>query len=157
MTTLIRLSQPALCIFWLASCSAHNVTTVPEVGMEQEIARYVNQHRATKGLAALATDPRITAQCRRHCAQMAGKGEISHRGFSGRATAMRESFGHAIVAENVGMNYGMPDPARKMANRWISSEGHRQNIEGNYHLTGVGVVKTNEGKYFFSEIFVGQQ
>ena len=144
-------------LFWTVSCASHRVSYEPQASMEQEIARDINQYRQSKGLAALREDPRITTQCRTHCVSMAGDDKISHRGFSGRAFALLKSFPHAKVAENVGMNYGMADPTKKIVNRWISSAGHRINIEGNYHFTGVGVVKTDEGNYFFCQIFVEQK
>lgn len=138
----------------LASCSTHRVTTAPEAGAEENVLRYVNHYRVMKGLARLRVDPRITAECRRQCQQMAAKGEISHRGFSDRSFKLRNNFPHAYVAENIGVNYGFHDPSGKITNGWISSNEHRENIEGSYNLTGVGVVKTNEGKYYFSQIFV---
>lgn len=122
--------------------------------MENDVLRYVNQYRAKKGLATLRVDPRITTECRKQCEQMAGRGKISHRNFSIRCFNLRYNFPYADVAENIGVNYGFHDPARKITDGWIFSPGHRENMEGCYNLTGVGAVKTNEGKYYFSQIFV---
>lgn len=143
-------------LFWTVSCANSRVSCEPQASMEREIVQDINQYRQSKGLAALREDSRITAQCRTQCVNMAGDGKISHRGFSGRTFALLNSFPRAQVAENVGVNYGVANPTKQMVNTWIASPGHRINIEGNYHYTGVGVVKTEGGKYYYCQIFVGQ-
>ncbi|MGA1825447.1 MAG: CAP domain-containing protein [bacterium] len=49
---------------------------------------------------------------------------------------------------------GYSDPAGRVVERWLNSPGHKKNIEGNYNLTGIGVVQANNLTYYFTQIFV---
>ncbi len=48
------------------------------------------------------------------------------------------------------------DPAGAAVNAWLASTGHRQNIEGDYHLTGVGVASPDNDSltFYFTQIFI---
>jgi uncharacterized protein YkwD len=59
-------------------------------------------------------------------------------------------------AENVAFNQGHRDPAADAVRGWLASRGHRENIEGPYELTGVGVVSNAKGEFYFTQIFVGR-
>ena len=37
---------------------------------------------------------------------------------------------------------------------WLQSPGHRRNIEGDFDLTGIGIVRVAAGTYFFTQLFV---
>jgi len=87
---------------------------------------------------------------------MAGRGSLSHDNFSQRLNSLRSSMRVMAGAENVAMNYNMPDPAMVAKNGWIRSPGHHKNIKGNYTHSGMGVVRTSEGKYYLTQIFVRQ-
>ena len=58
------------------------------------------------------------------------------------------------IAENVGYNMGYSDPAGRVVERWLNSPGHKKNIEGNYNLTGIGVIQADQVTYYFTQIFV---
>ena len=47
--------------------------------------------------------------------------------------------------------------AKQVVNMWLNSDGHRKNIEGNYNLTGIGVVKGKDGALYFTQIFVNKK
>jgi len=51
------------------------------------------------------------------------------------------------------MNWGSTDPVGVAVSGWLNSTGHRNNIEGNYDLTGVGVAKSSDGKYYLTQMF----
>jgi uncharacterized protein YkwD len=60
------------------------------------------------------------------------------------------------TAENVAFDQGHPDPPAAAVRGWLASCGHRENIEGPYELTGVGVVSNAKGEVYFTQIFVGR-
>ena len=60
---------------------------------------------------------------------------------------------YSAATENVAYNQGYNDPATQVVKSWLQSSGHRQNIEGQYKLTGVGIAKNARGEYYFSQIF----
>jgi uncharacterized protein YkwD len=37
---------------------------------------------------------------------------------------------------------------------WINSPGHRENIEGDYNLSGIGIYKNRNGVLYFTHIFI---
>jgi len=39
---------------------------------------------------------------------------------------------------------------------WLESRAHRENIDGSYNLTGIGVARNAAGEVFFTQIFVGR-
>lgn len=79
--------------------------------------------------------------------------KFSHQGFANRIKALEDDIS-SQAAENVAQNMGYNDPASQAVAGWIESEGHRQNIVGNYNLTGVGVAKNQQGEYYFTQIFI---
>lgn len=58
------------------------------------------------------------------------------------------------MAENVTYNQGFSDPVTQAVDGWLKSTGHRQNIEGNFTLTGIGLAKNSSNEYYFTQIFV---
>ncbi len=81
-----------------------------------------------------------------------GKRGFGHSGFSERVKATGLQFTSA--AENVGQNQGFDDPAGQAVEGWLHSHGHRTNIEGRFNLTGVGVARSRNGTFFFTQIFM---
>lgn len=130
-------------------------TTNSLASIEQAVHAQINQYRASKGLAPLTLDERISQQARTHSQNM-GSGAVafSHDGFTGRVQAIAKVIPYRGAAENVAYNKGYGDPAKQAFQGWLNSTGHRQNIEGNYNLTGIGVVKNAKGEYYFTQIFI---
>lgn len=123
--------------------------------IQQSVLDYVNQYRKSKDLAPLQMFPLITAEALRHSQNLADeKIAFGHDGFDGRAKRlMSQITGSNAIAENVA--YGK-FTAQEVVNRWIQSPGHRQNIEGKYTLTGVGIVRRKDGYLFFTQIFINK-
>ncbi len=123
--------------------------------MEQAVHQQVNQYRAQKGLPPLSLNETISEQCREHSQNMAnGSVPFSHDGFDVRVDAIGLQITYRAAAENVAYNYGHADPVRQAVTGWIGSDGHRENMEGDFDLTGVGVAKNAKGEYYFTQIFI---
>jgi uncharacterized protein YkwD len=126
------------------------------VALERKAHELVNAHRRSRGLPPLAWDARIAEVARRHSRDMAeGRVPFGHEGFEARS----EEIGRAIplrgMAENVGLNdYPAPRTALAAVSGWIGSRGHRENIEGRYELTGVGMARDAGGAWYYTQIFV---
>jgi uncharacterized protein YkwD len=82
-----------------------------------------------------------------------GSVPFSHDGFDDRVAAISAQIPISGAAENVAMNSGYSDPARIAYDGWLKSEGHRNNIEGNYDLTGIGVYQASGGSYYLTQLF----
>lgn len=121
--------------------------------IEKAVYNQVNQYRASKGLSPLTANTRMSEQARLHSQNMAsGKVPFGHQDFQQRVTAV--AIAYSSAAENVAYNQGYSDPATQAVQGWIKSTGHRQNIEGNFNLTGIGVATNAQGQYYFTQMFI---
>jgi uncharacterized protein YkwD len=127
-----------------------------EATIEEEIVRLVNLHRAREGLPPLRDDPVLAAIARRHSRAMTAGRPYGHHGFDGRLDLVGRTIpGATRIAENVAANNQPPEEAAlHTVSRWISSRGHRDNIEGTFGRIGVGVVRDLHGVYFYTQIFL---
>ena len=123
--------------------------------LEQEVYRLVNQHRSKERFSGLKWSEEIAKECRIHSRSMASaKIQLSHDGFDERMMRIKKKIDFLRGAENVAFNERVKDPAREAVETWLKSSGHRTNIENGYDLTGVGVAKSKEGRYYFTQIFI---
>lgn len=121
--------------------------------IESEVLDQINQYRVSKGLSTLTASEPITREARKHSRNMAnGIVPFGHEGFEARIQAT--GIAYLSAAENVAYNYGYADPASIAVNGWILSQGHRQNIEGNFNLTGIGVIENDSGTFYLTQIFM---
>lgn len=141
-----------------ASLSGVGGTTATATTLEREIHARVNEYRASRGLPPLTFDDRVSAIARSHSAAMAaGRRPFSHEGFEQRTqVVLAEIPGARAFAENVAYDSRTgPRLAELVVQGWIQSAEHRENIEGSYQITGIGVGVAPNGWRYFTEIFVG--
>lgn len=120
-----------------------------------EVHRQINQYRSSLNLEPLSLHPQISQEALTHSQNMARqKVGFSHQGFTSRIEAIEKQISYRSAAENVAYNQGNRDPVSQAVAGWLKSEGHRQNIIGNYNLTGIGVAKNRQGEYYFTQIFI---
>lgn len=130
-------------------------STTSPASLEQAVHTQVNQYRASLGLPPLALDSRISNQARTHSQNMAnGVVPFSHDGFQARIQELAKVITLRAAAENVAYNQGYRDPATQAVQGWLKSTGHLSNIKANYNLTGIGIAKNSQGKYYFTQIFI---
>jgi uncharacterized protein YkwD len=130
-------------------------TSSPYAELEQAVHTQINQYRAEQGLPPLEFNAEISAIARQHSQAMAeGKAPFSHDGFEQRGQAIAQKIPYRTVAENLAFNQGFADPVTQAVEGWIDSPGHHANIKGNFDLTGIGVVKNEQGEYYLTQLFV---
>lgn len=123
--------------------------------IEQSIFRQINEYRVSRGLPKLTWNEDIARQARLHSQNMASKAiPFGHANFDDRAKDLKKSVGYQLVAENVAYMTNRPNLANVAVQTWINSAKHRDNIEGSYNLTGIGVSRSATGEVYFTEIFV---
>ena len=131
--------------------------TAGSTALEQSVHELINRHRRAQHLVLLTLDPRIGRQARLHSVAMAaGTTPFGHDGFDQRAKALRAALPCPRVAENVASNLGHRDPAAEAVRGWLTSRAHRDNLEGPYDRTGVGVARSASGEVFFTQLFCGR-
>lgn len=169
---LVKLLLSATLVTFFAGWSASSEASSQESGKEinlvamsqsdlelAEIAKsahqQVNEYRASQGLAPLEFNTLISEQAKIHSENMAQQTvDFSHEGFQDRIEALKDNISYSGAAENIAYNMGYGDPATRAVSGWIESDGHRQNMTGNYNLTGIGVAVNQEGEYYFTQIFI---
>ena len=128
----------------------------PYYDIERRVFDIVNEHRASIGSKIVEWNDDIADISREHSVNMAsGVIEPSHEGVFERIERMKvliPEFNGG--AENLAWNYSS-DPALQGFNWWLTSEGHRTSLENDfYDISGVGVSRAADGKYFITQYFV---
>ncbi|MGH1339132.1 MAG: CAP domain-containing protein [Aureispira sp.] len=126
------------------------MTNVSDI--EIEILQLVNEHRATLNLSPLAFYLPIQEASYQHSNNMAhGSVPFGHTGFSERANSLVQSLGGSAASENVAMGQRS---AHEVVQSWLNSAQHRKNIEGDFNLTGISVVRDKNGERVFTQLFI---
>ena len=122
--------------------------------METEVHDLINAHRDSIGLAPFTEEAAIGVESRLHSENMlAGTTEFGHDGFEDRVDRIAETVFWVSTGENVATNQGFPDPVATAVEGWLDSPPHRDNIEGDFNLAGVGIAESADGLFFFTQIF----
>jgi uncharacterized protein YkwD len=125
------------------------------IAIEQAIHRRINQYRSRNGLPSLRLDDRLSQMARTHSDAMAvGRVGFGHQGFERRGKTIQKIMGYSNMAENVAYSGGLNRPDQQAVETWLRSSSHRDNIEGQYDTTGIGVSLSSNGRYYFTQIFV---
>lgn len=120
--------------------------------LELEILELINQHRASLSLTPLVFHPAIQASSFQHSTNIVKEVvPFGHEGFSDRANTLVKSLKGSAASENVAMGQ---KTAEEVVQAWLNSPGHRNNIEGDFNLTGISVVKNQQGDPIFTQIFI---
>ena len=122
--------------------------------MPAEILRYVNKHRTDMGLKPLIMNDVISRGAEDHSKNMAsGKIPFSHIHLDERVAKINKQLNQEATAwaENVASGR---NTAQGVVDMWLKSPGHRENIEGNYNMTGIGIAKSPDGSMYFTQIFI---
>lgn len=141
-----------LCIFVGFSCEDDDNGSKDELKeMEEDVLVAINAYRATLELSPLTMNSFIRAECRTHSENMAdGTVPVGHDGVLDRSARIKEELGLGIIAENVAVG---ANSAEAVVNSWLNSSAHKENIEGDFSLTGVGIAQDSDGVLYFTQIF----
>ncbi|MDU8887245.1 CAP domain-containing protein [Yeosuana sp. MJ-SS3] len=163
MKLLTKLPTLVLLAFLTYSCSTDNVdenveklaskdliVPAPKT-IEIEILELINDHRLSVGLNPLKNMDIIKSQAYNHTDYMIEQNQVSHDNFYERKSFLTANTGAKAVSENVA--YGFTS-AQSVVNAWLNSEGHKQNIEGNFSDFDISAEKNADGKWYYTNIFI---
>lgn len=122
---------------------------------EQAVIRAVNAYRLQHGLNPLKMVSFIAQEARGHSHAMARQSvPFGHEHFMTRIkhinAYLKRSHGGS---ENVAWFPPSKSP-EDVVKLWLTSRGHRHNIEGQFDLTGVGIVQDQRGWFYYTQIFI---
>lgn len=118
---------------------------------EEEVLKLVNDYRKSKGLNVLEKVDYISSVSEGHVNYMISIGKVSHDYFQDRYQALVSNLGAKNASENIAYNYAS---AKSVFNAWLTSDGHRANIEGKFTHFGIAIRTNNEGKKYFTNLFM---
>lgn len=149
------------CALIITSCSSNEakiIDSTPEMSanvsekpIEADILDLINSYRVDNGFSSLNKLQTIKSQTSNHTNYMIEKDEVSHDFFYQRKEYLAENADAVKVGENVAYGYST---AEAVVNAWIKSNGHRENIEGDYTHFEVTAEKSANGKWYYTNIFV---
>ncbi|MFL5744859.1 MAG: CAP domain-containing protein [Niastella sp.] len=121
-------------------------------GMANDVLKNVNEHRRKKGLSPLVMNNVMSAEALKHSQNMASRRtSFGHNGFDGRSNRISSAIsGISEIGENVSMG---STSAKEVVDNWLRSAVHRENIEGRYKITGIGIAADKRGILYFTQIF----
>ncbi|AWH73649.1 CAP domain-containing protein [Dokdonia sp. Dokd-P16] len=151
----------ALCL--LSACTSEESTEIDtlanlettievenNIELAEEVLDVLNDYRASLGLSALQWHTDSENLAVGHSSYMVAQNAASHDNFYERAAILQEN-GADMVSENVA--YGFRDAASVLEG-WLNSPAHKQAIEGDYTHTGVGIVMTETGIPYYTQLFI---
>lgn len=149
------------CALIIASCSSNEAeiidnapemsTNISEKSIEADILNLINSYRVDNGFSSLNKLQAIKSQTNNHTNYMIEKDEVSHDFFYQRKEYLAENANAIKVGENVAYGYST---AEAVVDAWIKSNGHKENIEGDYTHFEVTAEKSTNGKWYYTNIFV---
>ena len=120
--------------------------------MELEILDLVNNHRVSLGLQSLESLNIISSVALSHTEYMVETDQVNHDGFPQRHENLVLKANAKSVGENVA--YGFNSSTGVM-NAWLNSVEHKAIIENeNYTHFGISIEKNNEGRNYFTQMFI---
>jgi len=133
------------------SFSSQATVTIDTVN-EKKVWEEVNNYRHKHGWEELKLNAVMTREAEQHSREMAEhKIPFGHKKFNDRI--------HRILTTIEKPNGGAENVAyfkkngAEVVRLWLTSSGHRHNIQGHYNLTGVGVVRDEKGWLYYTQIF----
>jgi uncharacterized protein YkwD len=120
---------------------------------QKAILFHVNEYRAKHHLKPLQMNNSMSEEAARHSRDMARHAvPFGHKYFDKRIHRLFAEIKDCQGgSENVAYNY---KDGKDVVRNWLTSPGHRRNIEGNFNLTGIGLARDTKGKLYFTQIFL---
>ena len=115
---------------------------------EAQLLEMANADRSRAGLAPLKMDDGLVLAARRHAAEMASKGQLSHQ-FPGEAALPdRLSLNSDLHLNRAGENVAIATTAEDAHQALMASPPHRDNLlSPNFNVAGIGVYRSGTRIY----------
>ncbi len=135
-----------------ATTSAPIITNYEYSTVEIETMALINEYRVSKGLNSLEKINYASVKSEEHDHYMIENNVVNHNDFQARSENIMNTVHAKRVSENIAYNYSS---AKGAFDAWLKSEGHRQNIEGDFSHFGIAIRENPvDGKKYFTNIFV---
>lgn len=134
------------------------ISTIYGTEYQEIILNRVNRTRREEGLKPLKLNSVLNKIAIIKAKDMAKEQKLSHESKKFGMTfnlIKKEGIKFKSAAENIARWHDTPE---YVAQRWLTSEGHRKNIlNPNYNETGIGLAKDKDGKNYWVQIFIEEK
>lgn len=159
---LLRSLLPLALVFTMISCSPDESTTPSGTDSaivenydynpsELKLMDLINNYRESIGLTRLEKINYISYKSEEHNVYMIENGVVNHDYFQERSQDLINLLGADRVGENIAANYATPEGA---LTAWLGSQGHKENIEGDYTHFGVAITTDENGRKYYTNMFI---
>ncbi len=129
------------------------------LSLERQAFDLINQQRAKLGLGPLRWSDDVARIARLHSENMATFNFFSHTDLNGLLVNKRADEcgirNWRAIGENIAYNRGYENPVESAVERWMESPSHRENLlNSRWRESGIGISKTKDGTYYFTEVFL---
>ena len=127
--------------------------------LERQAFALLNDKRNEQGLSPLVWDEDVAKVARVHSQNMANYKFFSHKGLDGSLVSDRaDKLGLSkwrLIGENIAYLRGYRNPVEFAVRCWMESASHKQNLlNTNWKQSAVGVAVTDDGTYYFTQVFL---
>lgn len=128
------------------------VSSVPESDWKLEVARLTNIEREKAGVSILKYNDYIAAGAQTRSEELLTSFSHTRPDGSRFFTVFDDpDFSYRYIGENLALGY--KSPAEVVA-AWMKSDGHRANLlSDKYSDIGIGITKSESGRYHWAQIF----
>ena len=141
-------------VFLIISLLSFTPGKPSSAGPVEDVLKYTNKFRKTKGLKALEMRDDLNAIARKHSEDMAsGRCAFGHDGYDLRVSKIKKAIKpcEGFIGENVA--YGASN-GKEAVETWKNSSVHRKNMLGDYKYIGIGTASNKKGVIYYTQIFV---
>jgi len=141
-------------IFFLISSLAFTPGRSSTDKLTEDVLKYTNQFRKSKGLKAVEMREDLNAIARKHSNDMAsGRCSFGHDGYDLRVSKIKKTIKpcDGNIGENVA--FGASN-GKEAVDVWKNSSAHRKNMLGDYKYIGIGTARNRQGVIYYTQIFV---
>jgi uncharacterized protein YkwD len=136
----------------VSSSSFPTATNYSYNSSEIQTMDLINNYRVSIGLNSLEKINYISLKSEQHNNYMITNNVVNHDDFVARSQDIMNVVGAKTVGENVAYNYST---AQAAFDAWLSSPGHKANIEGDFNHFGIAIrINPANGANYYTNIFV---
>jgi uncharacterized protein YkwD len=123
-------------------------------GPEQKLLEWTNKVRAEHKLPALKVNATLLKVARKHSANMARQGKMSHV-LDDKNPAQRiraAGYVYTSIGEIIAMSDGLQ--LETVEKSWMASKPHRENLlKERYREIGIAIAHNDKGEYYYTQVF----
>jgi uncharacterized protein YkwD len=138
------------------ACEYNTAWGTPDEGLAKQVVDLVNQHRAGLGLSSVAHSATLMQAAEWKAGHMLGNGYMDHDDPAPAPRTADERLvdcGYRSPTWGENIAYGQ-STAKAVMDSWLTSEGHRENIERPaFTAIGVGAVRNSGTPVYWTQVF----